>query len=181
MNVEPIVIVADPNPGMRNSLRVAFSQAQCTVLMASSPWEAEEYAREADARLVVLDVTRLKLRSFETCARIRRWTGYADRPIILTVAEAEAKDRAAAEEAGATTLLEKPYSISTLVRAIRRHVAPDDPLCRCLPVIHDGQMEWPRRVPSTWRFSPGSGLARHGRVLPVEGGAGISIPLGKVS
>jgi DNA-binding response OmpR family regulator len=181
MSAEPIVIVADPDSGVRNALRIEFSQAQCTVLMAGNPWEAEEYAREADARLVVLDVSRLKLRSFETCARIRRWTGYGDRPIILTVAEVEAKDRAAAEEAGATTLLEKPYSISTLVRAIRRHVAPDDPLCRCLPLVRDGQMEWPRRVPNAWRFSPGSGLARHGQIFPVEAGAGASLPLGRVS
>lgn len=175
-------MVADPDSRVSNALRVEFSLFDCTVLMASTSRELEEYAAAAVADLIVLDVSLRKLSAYGACARIRHRTGYANQPIVLTAGQILPKDTAAAQTAGATLLLPKPYSVIGLVKAVLPHLAADAPLRAHLPPVDDrSQVEWTREADPSWRFGADSGLSRNGKVLSVVRGRGVKIPLGRIS
>jgi DNA-binding response OmpR family regulator len=182
MAAVPIIIVADPDPMVSNALRVELTGENCAVLLASTSQEAEEYASQAVAELIVLDVTRLKLSGYAACARIRRQPGYAARPIVLTASWVQPRDAKAAQQAGATLLLPKPYSVSGLADAVTPFLPQNDPLRAHLPrQPHKAQIDWTKEPNPQWRFSPDSGLSRNGIVLPVVSGKGVRIPLIRVS
>ena len=182
MAAPPIIIIADPDAMISNALRVEFSQFDCAVLLAGNNKEAEDYAAQTVAQMIVLDVSALKLSGYAACARIRHQEGYATRPIVLTAAEILPKDTAAAQQAGATVLLPKPYSVMGLVRAVTPHLAPNDPLRAHLPPVAEKvQVDWTKEPNPAWRIGPNSGLSRNVSVLPVVRAKGVKIPLFRVS
>jgi DNA-binding response OmpR family regulator len=182
MAAPPIIIIADPDTMISNALRVAFSSYDCAVLLAASNREVEDFAAQTVVQMIVLDVSQLKLSGYAACARIRHRHGYARRPIVLTAAAISTMDTAAAEQAGATVLLSKPYSVNSLVRAVDPYLAADDPLRGHLPPVnHAAQVDWTKEPNPTWRFGPNSGLSRNSQVLPIVRGKGVRIPLFKVS
>jgi CheY-like chemotaxis protein len=124
MSTPLIIIISEPDPMISGALRVEFSRWDFAVLLAKSSEEAYTYAAQAVASLVVLDATRAQLSAYEACARIRHRQGYAGRPIVLTAREISPRAKAAAEAAGATALLQKPYSVMDLFRAVTPHLAP---------------------------------------------------------
>lgn len=178
MSTPPIVIIAEPDPIISSILRVEFSRWDFAVLLAISGLEAEEYAAQAVAHLVVLD-TRLHLGAYDACARIRRRPGYADRPIVLTTNEPSDKIRAVAEAAGATVLLSKPYSISDLISAIRPFLPPADLLLthQAQTVGMSAPKQWAPAAPLTWQSSGNSALSRNSQLIPIVRGQGVKIPL----
>jgi DNA-binding response OmpR family regulator len=178
MSTPPIVIIAEPDPMISSVLRVEFTHWDFAVFLAASGREADDYAAQTVAHLVVIDV-KLHMGAYEACARIRRRQGYAGRPIVLTATETSPKVTAAAHRAGATVLLPKPYSVTDLISAIRPFVPPDDRL-----LTHRAQAqgmsqprEWSRSANLTWQASGNSALARNGLLLPIVRGKGVTIPL----
>jgi DNA-binding response OmpR family regulator len=174
----PIVIIAEPDPMISSVLRVEFTHWDFAVFLAASGQEAEDVASQTVAHLVIIDA-KLHLAAYDACARIRRRQGYAERPIVLTTNEPSPRIKAAAEKAGATVLLPKPYSVSDLINAIRPFVPPDD-----LLLTHRAQSpgvsapkEWLREPSLTWRSGDNSALTRNGRLLPIVRGKGVMIPL----
>jgi DNA-binding response OmpR family regulator len=178
MSTPPIVIIAEPDPMISSVLRVEFTHWDFAVFLAASGQEADNYAAQTVAHLVVIDV-RLQMDAYEACARIRRRQGYAVRPIVLTANDESPRVRAAAHKAGATVLLPKPYSVADLVRVVRPFVAADDPLFtyRAQASGMAEPKEWTRAPTLTWQSSGNSALARNGLLLPIVRGKGARIPL----
>lgn len=161
-------------------LRVEFSCLGFAVLLAVDGQEAEAFAAQTVANLVILDVSTMKLSGYAACARIRRFAGYASQPIIMTANEISSQDIAAAETAGANALLCKPYSMVDLIQAVSPHLAANDPLLRH-PSKGTGMvetpLEWKPEPKPVWRFGADSGLSRNGTILSVVRGSGRKIPL----
>jgi CheY-like chemotaxis protein len=178
MSAPPIVIIAEPDPMISNVLRVEFSHLDFTVLMASSGPEVEEYASHTLAHLIVLDA-KLHLGAYDACARIRRREGYANRPIVLTSSKTSPAIEAAADRAGATALLAKPYSVADLFKALTPSLPPDDLLLtrRARSSGMGEPREWVPSPELTWRTNANSGLAGNAQVLPIVRGKGVKIPL----
>ena len=179
MSTPPIVIIAEPDPMISSVLRVEFTHWDFAVFLATSGLEAEDYAAHTVAHLVVLDVT-LHLAAYEACARIRRRRGYATRPIVLTANAPSPKIKAAADKAGATAVLPKPYSVDGLIAAIRPFVPPNDLLLthRAQAQGMGASREWIRGGPSpAWPSGGNSALSRNGLLLPIVRSKGVSIPL----
>jgi DNA-binding response OmpR family regulator len=180
----PIVIIVEPASMISDVLRVEFSCLGFAVLLAANGKEAEDYAAQTRASLVVLDVTEMKLSGYAACARIRRQHGYATRPIVMTASQVSPQDTAAAEKAGATALLAKPYSMGDLIRAVSPHLSADDPL-----LFHPSKgtgmaektQEWKSGPKMVWHAGEDSGLARNGSILNVMRGVGKRIPLIRAS
>ena len=128
MSTSALAIIVEPDSLIRDVLRVELSNAHYTALIAEDAEDAEDMAARLDAQMIVLDVSQVKLPGYSACARIRRRPGYGTRPIILTARRVETRDAAAADAAGATALLAKPYSVSALFRVVGPHLAADDPL-----------------------------------------------------
>jgi DNA-binding response OmpR family regulator len=173
----PIIIVAEPDSIFSNVLRVEFSQQNFAVLMAATARDAEDYAAQAVAHLVVLDVGTLGLAGYEACARIRHRDGYANRPIVLTSGTVSDRLQAAAETAGATALLAKPYSVSDLFTAITPHVPEGDPLLTRRPRRVGVAQDWTSAPLPALQAGQNSALTRNGRLLPIVRGSGVKIPL----
>jgi CheY-like chemotaxis protein len=178
MSTPPIVIIAEPDPIISSILRVEFTRLDFAVLLAATGPEAEDYASQIVAHLVVLDA-RLHLEAYDACARIRRQAGYAARPIVLTATEPSPKVKAAADKARATAVLAKPYSVDDLFNVIRPFVPADD-----LLLTHSARVggmnaprAWPPAAPLTGEAGSNSALSRNGQLLPIVRGKGVMIPL----
>jgi CheY-like chemotaxis protein len=176
MSTPPIVIIAEPDPIISSVLRVEFTHGNFAVFLAASGQEAENYAAHAVAHLIVLD-TKLQLGAYDACARIRRRPGYADRPIVLTTTEVSPRIKAAADKAGATAVLAKPYSVDDLFSAIRPFVPSDDLLLTHRVRGGVGEpKEWAPASPRTWQPGGNSALTRNGQLLPIVRGKGVMLP-----
>jgi DNA-binding response OmpR family regulator len=173
----PIIIVAEPDPILRNVLRVEFSHQDLAVLLAATARDAEDYAAHAVAHLVVLDVGTLGLAGYEACARIRHRDGYANRPIVLTSGTVSDRMQAAAETAGATALLAKPYSVSDLFTTIAPHIPDRDPLLTHHSKRAGVAQDWTSAPLAAVQTGQDSALTRNGRLLPIVRGASVKIPL----
>ncbi|PPQ30389.1 response regulator [Rhodopila globiformis] len=173
----PIIIVAEPDPILSNVLRVQFSEQDFAVLMATNARDAEDYAAQAVAHLVVLDVGLLRVAGYEACARIRHRDGYGSRPIVLTSGTISERTQAAAETAGATALLAKPYSVSDLFAAITPYVPLGDPLLTHRPRRAGVAQEWTAGPLPAPRAGCDSALTRNGLLLPIVRSAGAGVPL----
>jgi DNA-binding response OmpR family regulator len=182
MSSPPIVIIFEPDPMISGVLRVEFSRWEFAVLLAINSEEAAAYASQAIASLVVLDAGDAHLSAYEACARIRRRDGYAARPIVMTVKEVSPRAMAAAEVAGATALLPKPYSMMDLLRAATAHMLPDDPFMlagHSRPGVAAPPMqEWKHPASLEWRCGGDSALSRNKLLLPIVRGTGQKIPFG---
>jgi DNA-binding response OmpR family regulator len=173
----PIIILAEPDPIISSVLRVEFSGLDFAVLIAATALEAEEYSTYAVASLVVLDVGALRLPGYCACARIRRRDGYAARPIVLTSRDVSERTRAAAETAGATALLLKPYSVSDLIAAVTPHLPAGDPLLTHRASKPALGQEWTAAPTPSARSGSDSALTRNGLLLPIVRRAGVQVPL----
>jgi DNA-binding response OmpR family regulator len=179
MSNTALAIVSEPDPRVRQALRVELSNAAWTVLVAGDADEVEYLATKTTAQMIVLDVSTIKLRGYSACARIRRQTGYERRPIILTAANIETRDAEAAGTAGATALLAKPYSVSNLFQVVKSRLAANDPLRAALPTGPEGILDW--SAAEHWIFGANSGLRHGGRPRPVVSGRTAQIPLKRVT
>ncbi len=178
MSTPPIIIIAEPDHMISSALRVEFDRGGFVPLLAATGQEAEDFASQTMAHLVVLD-TRLHLGAYDACVRIRRRRGYETTPIVLTTHESSPRVNAVAHKAGATLVLPKPYSVSDLFTAIQPFVAADD-----LLLTHRAQaggfgapQQWWPTPPPTWQSGADSALTRNGQLLPIVRGKGAKIPL----
>ena len=178
MSTPPIVIIAEPDPMISSVLRVEFTRLEFAVFLAATGREAEEYAAHAVAHLVVIDA-KLHLGAYDACVRIRRWPGYAARPIVLTATEPSSKIRAVATKAGATVVLAKPYSVADLFTAIMPFLPPDDLLLthRARASGMSAPKEWAPAGSLAMSSGTDSALTRNRLLLPIVRGKGVMIPL----
>lgn len=179
MDTPPIIIVSEPDPMISGVLRVAFS-ANFFVVLTTSSQDAEDCAAEKIACMIVLDAVRERRIAIEACARIRRRSGYAACPIVLTTNAITPSVSAASEKAGATALLEKPYSVSDLVQAVTPHIAVDDPLLWAHKPrfgASDAAVPWGAMRPPECVAGEESRLSRNRLLLPIARRAGKRLAL----
>ena len=112
------VIIADNDYMIRDILRSVLEGQSFSVLQAVDGVEAIDYAMRTSARLVILDYKMPKLDGFAACMQIRRLPGYANVPIVILTAFNDDDTRQAAQRAGATMFLAKPFTAVDLLRAI---------------------------------------------------------------
>ena len=118
------VIVADNDYIVRGILRSILEREGFTVLQAVDGLEAIDYAMRVRAQLVILDYKMPRLDGFGACAQIRHLPGYADTPIAILTAFDNEDTRAAAERAGVTAVMAKPFKPVDLLRTIAAMLGP---------------------------------------------------------
>ena len=111
------VIIADNDYMIRDILRSVLESQSFSVLQAVDGIEAIDYAIRTNARLVILDYKMPNLDGFAACMQIRRLPGYADVPIVILTAFNDDDTRRAAQCAGATMFLPKPFKSADLLQA----------------------------------------------------------------
>lgn len=112
------VIIADNDYIVRSILRSVLERQNLSVLVAIDGVEAVDYAKRTNALLVILDYKMPRLDGFAACAAIRQLPGYLTAPIIVLSAFDDDDTRAAAQRAGATMFVAKPFSQGDLLQTI---------------------------------------------------------------
>ncbi len=114
------ILLADDDPMIVDALSYQLEKEGFTVLKAYDGQEALELAREANPRLILLDVMMPKLQGWEVC-RILRQEGNTT-PILMLTARGEEMDRVLGLELGADDYVVKPFNFRELLARIRANL-----------------------------------------------------------
>ncbi len=111
------VLVAEDDPGVRESLEVALRRAGYDVVLANDGVQALEAIVAHDPDVVVLDVIMPEMNGLDACRRLR--SGGDRRPVLMLTARHTVDDRVAGLDAGADDYLTKPYALEELLARVR--------------------------------------------------------------
>ena len=119
------VLCAEPHADTCLLLTELLGQQGHEVVSASSLQECLDLVREREFDLYMLDDDYIDGTGLELCRRLRAATPRT--PILFFSAQAFARDRQRAMEAGAQAYLIKPGDIFEIVHAVNSILAPDAP------------------------------------------------------
>jgi PAS domain S-box-containing protein len=121
------VLVCDNEEVLRTLVRAALGDRGYEIAEARDGDESLEIARRAKPDLIILDMLMPGRSGLEVLTELRRDPDFADTPVIVLTARAQASDREAALEAHADRFLAKPFSprelagiVDELLEASRR-------------------------------------------------------------
>jgi two-component system phosphate regulon response regulator PhoB len=106
----PKVLVCDNEEALRVLVRGTLELGNYEILEARDGDQSLELARKFEPDLIVLDMMMPGRSGLEVLADLRAEQRFAETPVIMLTARAQAADRATALEAGATRFLPKPFS-----------------------------------------------------------------------
>jgi DNA-binding response OmpR family regulator len=106
----PKVLVCDNEEALRVLVRGTLELGNYEILEARDGDQSLELARKFEPDLIVLDMMMPGRSGLEVLADLRAEQRFVETPVIMLTARAQAADRAAALEAGATRFLPKPFS-----------------------------------------------------------------------
>jgi response regulator RpfG family c-di-GMP phosphodiesterase len=115
------ILLVDDEPALRELLRTTLESVEITVDEAESALEAEARIRRKRPNLIILDLRMPGMGGTELCRRLRADEATKDIPIVLLTG-AEAEEARAAQRAGASALVRKPFSPLELLAVVERLV-----------------------------------------------------------
>jgi CheY-like chemotaxis protein len=116
-----ILIVEDDNDG-RNLLASFINRLGYDAIEADSGREAIGKAFEMHPDLILMDIYLPDITGDEITARLKANPATRDIPVIITTALLERTAKNRALHAGAAEILEKPFSIPTMLEVLDRHL-----------------------------------------------------------
>ena len=117
------VLVVDDDPDVRQLVEMKLRLDGIETLTATNGVEALDMLEKAHVDLVVLDVMMPVMDGIETCSRIRKIDAFADLPVIMLTAKAQAGDIQEGFATGATDYVVKPFSPRELLSRVRGNLA----------------------------------------------------------
>ena len=117
----PRVLVCDNEEPLRALVRGALDIGDYEIVEACDGDESVELAQAFEPDLIVLDMMMPGRTGVEVLETLRADPRFAETPVVMLTARAQTADRQAAEAAGASYLLPKPFSplaLATLVEEL---------------------------------------------------------------
>jgi CheY-like chemotaxis protein len=108
--MRPKVLICDNERALRALVRDALSLGDYDLIEARDGDESVEFAKACGPDLIVLDMMMPGRTGLEVLAELRAEPRFAETPVIMLTARAQAADRDAAVDAGASHFLPKPFS-----------------------------------------------------------------------
>ena len=130
------MIFADGNRDLRNAVRGHFEQLGFITFLAAYGPEAIDFAASTLVQLVFLNYHLAPSNGLEACERMRALPGYSAVPILLMAHPDVPRLFRNAQRAGASGVVLKPFSVSTLLREIEPFLV--DPKLRATGVLQRG-------------------------------------------
>jgi DNA-binding response OmpR family regulator len=106
----PKVLVCDNEEVLRLLVRGALELGDYEIVEARDGDESVELARSCDPDLIVLDMMMPGRTGLEVLTELRAEERFSETPVIMLTARVQAQDRIAAEAAGVSCFLPKPFS-----------------------------------------------------------------------
>jgi response regulator RpfG family c-di-GMP phosphodiesterase len=113
------ILLVDDEPALRELLRATLESVDIAVDEAASALEAEARIRRRRPSLIVLDLRMPGVTGTELCRRLKRDGATRDIPIVLLTG-ADVEEARAAQRAGASALVRKPFSPLELLSVVER-------------------------------------------------------------
>lgn len=104
------ILVCDNEPALRALILAAVSGDGHELHEARDGDESVELARALEPDLIVLDMMMPGRTGLEVLEELRAEARFRETPVIMITARAQASDRLAAANAGATRFVSKPFS-----------------------------------------------------------------------
>lgn len=118
----PTVLVCDDEPVLRSLIRATLG-GRYTIVEACDGEEAVEIASAEQPQLILLDMMMPRRTGLEVLEHVRADADLAATPVIMLSARTQEHDRAAADAAGVTHFLPKPFSPSDLAALVEGTLA----------------------------------------------------------
>lgn len=113
------VLLVEDEPDIRRIGVLALSViGGCTVVEASSGFEALEAAETLFPDVVLMDVMMPGMDGVACAARLRALPGHADTPVIFVTAAVQENERARYMASGALGIIKKPFDSMTLAKDV---------------------------------------------------------------
>lgn len=117
--MRPKVLICDDEDVLRRLVRASLARCDYDVIEARDGNEAVEVAGAERPQLIVLDMMMPGRTGLEVLAHVRANASLATTPVIMLSARTQEDDRSAANEAGATLFLPKPFSPAELAALVQ--------------------------------------------------------------
>ena len=104
------MLVCDNEEPLRALVRGALELGDYEIVEAHDGDESLDLARSCEPDLIVLDMMMPGRTGLEVITELRTEQRFSQTPVIMLTARAQAEDRAAAEAAGVSRFLPKPFS-----------------------------------------------------------------------
>jgi len=108
--MRPRILVCDNETPLRTLIVAAVTGSGYEVHEARDGDESVRLARELEPDLIVLDMMMPGRTGIEVLEELRSEERFRETPVIMLTARAQATDRTAAANAGATRFVSKPFS-----------------------------------------------------------------------
>lgn len=113
------LLIVDDSPTIRRMVKVALAPLNMTVAEAASGLEAIEQLAVAPIGLMVLDLNMPDMHGLEVLGFVRANQKFHNIPIIVLTTRDDQGSREAAQHAGATRYLTKPFNPAGLLAEAR--------------------------------------------------------------
>ena len=124
------VLLIEDEPNISEAIRFILSRDGCEVVVLAEGTGAVACARAARPDLVILDLMLPGMSGLEVLAALRAEPETEGLPVMMLTAKGQGRDREAAERAGVSHFMTKPFSnddIRAAVRVLTGREAQGDP------------------------------------------------------
>ena len=116
----PFVVLVEDEPNISEALRFILQREGWEVRVHANGTGAAEVMAARVPDVVILDLMLPGCSGFEVLARMRANQALARVPVLMLSARGQARDREAAERAGADMFVAKPFANADILAAVRR-------------------------------------------------------------
>ena len=121
--MRPKILICDDEDVLRSLVRACLARGDYELLEARDGDEAVEVAAAEKPQLILLDMMMPRRTGLEVLEHVRADSSLAATPVIMLSARTQENDRVAADDAGATLFLPKPFSPSELATLVASTLA----------------------------------------------------------
>ncbi len=116
------VFAVDDSKMILNIYRSVLHNIGCEPILFEFPADAIDQVREQKPDLIFTDLNMPDINGVALTEAVRQWFDKEQLPIIMVTTQNESHDNDAAQAAGITAILHKPFSEDTLREAIEKHM-----------------------------------------------------------
>lgn len=117
--MNPRILVADDDDGLRQLLRLIFAREGFEVFEAASGEQALALAVAVDPAIILLDVMMPGLDGYDVCRRLKSDQRTGDVPVVFVSAAEDVARRNDLQKLGAAACIQKPIGPRDLVARVK--------------------------------------------------------------
>lgn len=114
------VAIIEDEPFIAEALQFLLEREGVTVALWSNGEGALDFIAKAKPDLVILDIMLPNVSGMKILQDLRADAAFEALPVLMLTAKGQAKDRQAAEEAGSSLFMTKPFANDELIENVKR-------------------------------------------------------------